>query len=223
MKDSLIFYAFKWPPYPETPKPGTPETLAGVWFWDNRGRKCCQAFDFQRNCQTCCSDFFWFGGGARFQTRFQGGFRGGFIPNPPGERESAFDLILLRFLKVFGTPRPELLAGVRFWHHRGRRCRNCWQGHGSGATEAGNAGRGTVLGPAWPQTLAGARSWGYGFAHTHTDVSPGASQARKANWWVSQGPRQGQTHPPVCAGLRLDRKLGSKLQSCVFVSEHAFP
>ena len=120
-------------------------------------------------------------------------------------------------------PARPVLAGVRFWHHRGRRCRNCWQGHGSGATEAGNAGRGTVLGPAWPQTLAGARSWGYGFAHTHTDVSPGASQARKANWWVSQGPRQEQTHPPVCAGLRLDRKLGSKLQSCVFVSEHAFP
>ena len=166
-----FLYAFKWPPYPETPKPGTPETLAGVWFWDNRGRKCCQAFDFQRNCQTCCSDFFWFGGGARFQTRFQGGFRGGFIPNPPGERESAFDLILLRFLKVFGTPRPELLAGVRFGHHRGRRCRNCWQGHGSGATKAGNAGRGTVLGPAWPQTLAGARSWGYGFAHTHRRVA----------------------------------------------------
>ena len=65
-------------------------------------------------------------------------------------------------------PARPVLAGVRFWHHRGRRCRNCWQGHGSGATEAGNAGRGTVLGPAWPQTLAGARSWGYGFAHTQT-------------------------------------------------------
>ena len=55
---------------------------------------------------------------------------------------------------VLAPPRPampELLAGARFW-----------------ATEAGNAGRGTVLGPAWPQTLAGARSWGYGFAHTQT-------------------------------------------------------
>ena len=146
MKDSLIFYAFKWPPYPETPKPGTPETLAGVWFWDNRGRKCCQAFDFQRNCQTCCSDFFWFGGGARFQTRFQGGFRGGFIPNPPGERESAFDLILLRFF-------------LRFSEHRGR---NCWQGYGFGTTAAGDAGiagRGTVLGPPRPETLAGVRFW----------------------------------------------------------------
>ena len=148
MKDSLIFYAFKWPPYPETPKPGTPETLAGVWFWDNRGRKCCQAFDFQRNCQTCCSDFSWFGGGARFQTRFQGGFRGGFIPNPPGERESAFDLILLRFFNL-----------IRFSEHRGR---NCWQGYGFGTTTAGDAGiagRGTVLGPPRPETLAGVRFW----------------------------------------------------------------
>ena len=122
---------------------------------------------------------------------------------------------------------------------RFRRAR-CWQGYGFGTTAAGDAGiagRGTVLrGPPRPETLAGVRFWdqhgrkrwqGHGHGdmvlHTHTDVSPGASQARKANWWVSQGPRQGQTHPPVCAGLRLDQKLGSKLQSCVFVSEHAFP
>ena len=65
--------------------PPGPEMLPGVWF--------CIEID-----EPCCQDIFLFGGGARFQTRFQGGFIGGFIPDPPGERETMFDIILLCFL-----------------------------------------------------------------------------------------------------------------------------
>ena len=62
---------------------------------------------------------------------------------------------------VLAPPRPampELLAGARFWGHRGRKR---WQGYGFGTSMAANVGRGTVMG-----------IW---FC-THTDVSPGTSQ-----------------------------------------------
>ena len=38
---------------------------------------------------------------------------------------------------------PELLAGARFWGHRGRKR---WQGYGFGTSMAANVGRGTVMG-----------------------------------------------------------------------------
>ena len=47
---------------------------------------------------------------------------------------------------VLAPPRPampELLAGARFWGHRGRKR---WQGYGFGTSMAANVGRGTVMG-----------------------------------------------------------------------------
>ena len=118
------------------PKPGMPETLAGVLFWKHRSRKCCQGCDIWNRlslqCRKCWQGY-------------------GFGATGTGNAARG---------TVLGAPQPgmpEMLAGVRFSKYRGWKC--CL-GYGFGSTEAGNArnaGRGLVLGPPGPEMLPRAR------------------------------------------------------------------